>query len=845
MTKKLSIFVLTALLLSLIVVPISAADDTPEGVAVQGTPTIDGTIDDIWANVPTYQVDRLKDGRDTGLKSQFRVMWQPGALYVLIEVNDFDHNFDGGPSVGDGMEVYFDLNNLKTAGFEDDLQAYFAMCADDETYLTYDGSSYGSVCLQDAATVAMMTTDDKYVYEAQILMEPMETELKAGQVIGFDIQVNDQVSGDTERSGAYGWSDDVNNAWQGTMLYGNLTLTGANSEAEVAGPTAVSSGADDPGTSEDTAAKMFTDFESYPAFDMGGDPVYAMDDPGDVADYWTGNWDSMGDNGDDLTVEIRDGVGYNGTKGLALSSSGTSNVGLYLYATDKNGIAKSYPGAGYLRVWMDLSEVGFRKANFGVVNSLACLFTTDEVDAAWECPFWYSSDGTTWTEMAHGGDGCFGDAQDSDVFGLKGFFAFPVKDFTIRSNANWEAYDEQTPCDTSDVWGIYLFWDYSDNYIDNQGKEFYIDNIEFVGDYKVLSNPGTPAAESAPEVTYPASGADGSIINGTVIGNATGWGDNAEAGAAAAFDGNPATFFDPLGVGDGFCGIDAGESYILDKVVILSRADWNARFPGAMIQGSNDGETWTTLWTSDAEGTNPDYYTVTDFENNTGYSQFRYFNETNHGDVAEVEFYGKPGTAAPAPGFGTADEAVASIGKTAISGYTFTEGSNGNNNEGPENIWDGDTATKFCTGEFPISSVAELDDWYKIDGIVMATANDNAEYNGRLPSAWTVSGSPDGENWTVIASGDESFFEESNFRYFAGDASSDAIKFVKFDADGASSGCFQISELVLTGSKTAAPAADEALDAKEEAPNTFDFGVIAAIAAVVSLGGFAVSKKRH
>ncbi|MBQ5355293.1 MAG: hypothetical protein IIU08_05440, partial [Clostridia bacterium] len=109
----------------------------------------------------------------------------------------------------------------------------------------------------------------------------------------------------------------------------------------------------------------------------------------------------------------------------------------------------------------------------------------------------------------------------------------------------------------------------------------------------------------------------------------------------------------------------------------------------------------------------------------------------------------------------------------------------------------------------------------------------------------TVSGSPDGENWTVIASGDESFFEESDFRYFAGDASSDAIKFVKFDADGASSGCFQISELVLTGSKTAAPAADEALDAKEEAPNTFDFGVIAAIAAVVSLGGFAVSKKRH
>jgi len=141
-----------------------------------------------------------------------------------------------------------------------------------------------------------------------------------------------------------------------------------------------------------------------------------------------------------------------------------------------------------------------------------------------------------------------------------------------------------------------------------------------------------------------------------VIGNAEGWGGNAAAGAAAAFDGDVATFFDPLGVGDGFCGIDAGESYILDKVVIMSRADWNARFKGAMIQGSNDGANWTTLWTSEGEGTNPDWYTVTEFENNIGFSQFRYFNTTEHGDVAEVEFYGEPGKIEPDAG--TADAAL-------------------------------------------------------------------------------------------------------------------------------------------------------------------------------------------
>ena len=40
-----------------------------------------------------------------------------------------------------------------------------------------------------------------------------------------------------------------------------------------------------------------------------------------------------------------------------------------------------------------------------------------------------------------------------------------------------------------------------------------------------------------------------------------------------------------------------------------------------------------------------EYNIVTEFENNYGYKMFRYINWINHGDVAEVEFYGKPGTA--------------------------------------------------------------------------------------------------------------------------------------------------------------------------------------------------------
>ncbi|MCR5681628.1 MAG: hypothetical protein K6G29_04175, partial [Clostridiales bacterium] len=75
-----------------------------------------------------------------------------------------------------------------------------------------------------------------------------------------------------------------------------------------------------------------------------------------------------------------------------------------------------------------------------------------------------------------------------------------------------------------------------------------------INTYTFVSAAGGAAAEEPAAPTYPASGAADNIINGTVIGNETGWGDNAAAGAAAAFDGDAATFFDPLGVGDGFCG---------------------------------------------------------------------------------------------------------------------------------------------------------------------------------------------------------------------------------------------------------------------------------------------------
>ena len=451
------------------------------------------------------------------------------------------------------------------------------------------------------------------------------------------------------------------------------------------------------------------------------------------------------------------------------------------------------------------------------------------------------------------------------------------------------------------------------------------------------------ASAEVPAAAYPASGTaipDGSVcIKGELIGNETGWGGSETAGRAAAFDGDTTTFFDPLGVGDGYTGVDCGKPYILTKIVICPRTDWASRYYGATIQGSNSLEEdaeWTDIWMSMDEAAEATYIEILPdaFEsdaNGKAFRYYRYYNMLSHGDVAEVELYGYPEdgvvdafpagdttateatateatateattettataetTAAEVPemeapvldypsmdamansgaGYATLDEAAASIGKTAITGATFVTGSNGNGGEGPENLWDNDTATKFCTGEFPTQSLAMFANPITVDGIIMATANDNSSYNNRSPFEWAIYVSADGENWTAIAYGDDTFFEETDFTYYAAALSApvENVKYVAFQSEGALSGCFQMSELVLTGTagaaapveaETEAPveetmvpeteaaettATEETVEAPAtttEAPKTFDAGVIAAVAAVVSAAGYAISKKRR
>lgn len=143
--------------------------------------------------------------------------------------------------------------------------------------------------------------------------------------------------------------------------------------------------------------------------------------------------------------------------------------------------------------------------------------------------------------------------------------------------------------------------------------------------------------------------AGSSIIVGEVIGAATGWDYNPYTGALAAFDGDHGNCYDQRVTADyenEYAGIKADKKYILTatRILPITDVDWQAeRMNGMAIQGSNDGDTWATLWQSDKAATLNDtnFITVTDFVNNDGYTMFRICNITgNHTAYRELQFFG-------------------------------------------------------------------------------------------------------------------------------------------------------------------------------------------------------------
>lgn len=193
---------------------ISFSSQPEYGEAVKGTAVIDGKIDDSWANAKTFEVSKEQVGSD-GATAVGRVMWDNENLYILMEVTDPLLSAESANAYEqDCVEVFFDENNNKSTAYEeDDIQCRVNF----ENYKTVtDGLS------TDRFVSATSKTSTGYIVE--IAIPSTLGGLSKNQVIGFDMQVNDDADGDGKRDNISIWNDMTGKGYENPSVFGVVKL---------------------------------------------------------------------------------------------------------------------------------------------------------------------------------------------------------------------------------------------------------------------------------------------------------------------------------------------------------------------------------------------------------------------------------------------------------------------------------------------------------------------------------------------------------------------------------------------------------------------------------------------
>jgi hypothetical protein len=314
----------------------------------------------------------------------------------------------------------------------------------------------------------------------------------------------------------------------------------------------------------------------------------------------------------------------------------------------------------------------------------------------------------------------------------------------------------------------------------------------------------------------------GLLMMGEIIGAEAGWGGNPGTGRAAAFDGNPDTFFDSAD-GDSFVGMRMDEEYILTEIRILPRGNLLESHNGAAIWGF-EGDAFnvgigTLIWQSDAGVEEQEWQIIPASEfiagANTGFTSFAFYNSIEHNTVAEIELYGLPADsfAGSSGVFFTIEDAAG--GREIFKNPEFIIGGPGfgtsedNVGEGAANLFDYETGSKYCamiSDHGPFFAEWKYDEAVIVGRIIIATSNDDEQEPRRMADGWTLSGSDDGENWTVIYTGKGSDVGLINDAFFYVDVDgADAFQYFRLDGhpEGAGMGydsdIIQVTAFILAG----------------------------------------------
>lgn len=242
-------------------VSVSAVGETY--TAQKGTPVIDGTVDDVWANAEKVQLTHLKAGDlksegviPEGLSVSASMLWDESAFYFLFDIHDDDFAFDSEAGDWKNDSVYLYIDELSTGGgtWQEGQSQNAIIPAEDLTLVPRKGTA------PNEYQVAWSFPEENHcIIEYKYVPSDIEPEeLVEGFTFLGDFQYNDADDFLT-RPYCLGWSDEADSAADNADVWGVITLGGAGETAETEAETEAETVAE---TEPETAAETEPETEA-------------------------------------------------------------------------------------------------------------------------------------------------------------------------------------------------------------------------------------------------------------------------------------------------------------------------------------------------------------------------------------------------------------------------------------------------------------------------------------------------------------------------------------------------------------------------------------------------------
>lgn len=233
--------------------------------AQKGTPIIDGTVDDVWANAEKVQLTHVKAGdlkgdgtMPEGLSVYASMLWDESAFYFLFDIHDddFAFNSEAGDWKNDSVYLYIDELSIGGGIWQEGQSQNAIIPAEDLTLVPRKGTA------PNEYQVAWSFPEENHcILEFKYVPIDIEPEeLVEGFTFLGDFQYNDADAFLT-RPYCLGWSDEDDSAANNADVWGVITLGGAGETAETEAETEAAAETE-PETTAETVAETAAETEA-------------------------------------------------------------------------------------------------------------------------------------------------------------------------------------------------------------------------------------------------------------------------------------------------------------------------------------------------------------------------------------------------------------------------------------------------------------------------------------------------------------------------------------------------------------------------------------------------------